>query len=253
MSDALRVRWTVTPQTPPRPWLACSRCHAVRPFRCSEKFRLNARGKILDAWLIYKCASCDNTWNRPVLERRNRRDIDPSYLHALETNDARWIRRYAFDVANLRNRAERVEEFMDVHTEKRLLSAGSNPLSRLEILLAIPVPTSLRTDRLLASELGLSRSRIEDLTGKGRLVVVEGGARSLRKSVRDGTRIVLDLATEVDRGDIARAAAGSEIGPPGERSSFAPFTGRRCRRADEGRRGALQVSDLRDGGGMKNS
>ena len=160
-----------------------------KSFRCSDKFRLNARGKILDAWLIYKCASCDNTWNRPVLERRNRRDIDPSYLHALQTNHAGWIRRYAFDTANLRSRAERVEEFMDVHTEKRLLSAGSQPLCRLEILLAISVATSLRTDRLLASELGLSRSRIEDLTVKGRLVVVEGGPRSSSgKSVRDGTR-----------------------------------------------------------------
>jgi hypothetical protein len=154
-----------------------------------------------------------------LLERRNRRDIDPSILHALESNDARWVRRYAFDTANLRKRAERVEEFMDVHTEKRLLSAGPQPFSRLEILLAIPVPTSLRTDRLLASELGLSRSRIEDLTMKGLLVVIEGGARSLRKSVRDGIRIALDLGTEVERGDIARAATGS---------SFSPLAGRRC-------------------------
>ena len=66
------------PRTPPRPWLACSRCRGIKPFRCSEKFRLNANGKRLDAWLIYRCASCDNTWNRPVLERRNRRDIDPA-------------------------------------------------------------------------------------------------------------------------------------------------------------------------------
>ena len=65
------------PRTPPQPWLACSRCRDIRPFRCSEKFRLNANGKRLDAWLIYRCGSCDNTWNRPVLERRNRRDIDP--------------------------------------------------------------------------------------------------------------------------------------------------------------------------------
>ena len=113
MSSILRVQWTITPSTPPQPWLACSRCRDIRPFRCSEKFRLNANGKRLDAWLIYRCGSCDNTWNRPVLERRNRRDIDPAFLHALETDDPQWIRRYAFDAASLRNRAERIEEFAD--------------------------------------------------------------------------------------------------------------------------------------------
>ena len=164
----------------------------VRPFRCSDKFRLNANGKRLDAWLIYRCASCDNTWNRPVLERRNRRDIDPLFLHALEANDPRWIRRYAFDVASLRNRAERVEEFMDVDIEKRLLSAGSNPSSELEILLAVAVPTCLRTDRLLASELGLSRRRIEDLTAKGRLAVAGADGRFENPCAME-RRIVFDL------------------------------------------------------------
>jgi hypothetical protein len=216
MSSILRVQWTITPSTPPQPWLACSRCRDNRPFRCSEKFRLNANGKLLDAWLIYRCGSCDNTWNRPVLERRNRRDIDPAFLHALETNDSQWIRRYAFDAAGLRNRAERIEEFADCDVGKRLLSAGPKPFSKLEILLAISVPTSLRTDRLLASELGLSRRRIDDLTAKGSLAAA--GARALRKSVHDGLTVTFDLGAEIDGGDIARAATGCEIGPPGRRS-----------------------------------
>jgi hypothetical protein len=206
MSSILRIQWTITPSTPPQPWLACNRCCDSRPFRCSEKFRLNANGKRLDAWLIYRCGSCDNTWNRPVLERRNRRDIDPAFLHALETNDPQWIRRYAFDVANLRNRTERIKEFTDVDIGKCLLSAGPRPFAKLEILLAVSVPTSLRTDRLLARELGLSRRRIEDLIAKGSLAVA--GARALRKSVHDGTRIVFDLGAETDAEVIARAAAG---------------------------------------------
>jgi hypothetical protein len=209
MSSILCVQWTIIPSTPPQPWLACSRCRDIRPFRCSEKFRLNANGKRLDAWLIYRCRSCDNTWNRPVLERRNRRDIDPLFLHALETNDPHWIRRYAFDVVSLRSKTERGEEFMDFEVHKRLLSAGPKPFSKLGILLAVSVPTSLRTDRLLASELGLSRRRIEDLTAKGRLAATAAGACALRKSVRDGTRIEFDLAAETDGEAIALAAAGS--------------------------------------------
>jgi hypothetical protein len=206
MSNILRVQWTITPSTPPQPWLACSRCRDIRPFRCSGKFRLNANGKRLDAWLIYRCGSCDNTWNKPVLERRNRRQIDPLFLHALETNDPHWIRRYAFDVASLRNRAERVEEFMDFDVRKRLQSAGPKPFSKLEILLAVSAPTNLRTDRLLASELGLSRKRIDDLAAKGSLALA--GSRALRKSVRDGLQIVLDLGAETD-GELIVQAAGA--------------------------------------------
>jgi hypothetical protein len=213
MSNAIRVRWTIKPRTPPQPWRACSRCRTIKPFRCSEKFRLNANGKRLDAWLIYRCGSCDNTWNRPVLERRNHRDIDPLFLRALEVNDPQWIRRYAFDAASLRNRAEWVEEFTDVDIEKRLLSTGSRPFAELEILLAVTVPTCLRADRLLASELGLSRRRIEALIAKGRLAAA--GARTLRKAVHDGARIVLYLGADMDCEAIARAAAGSAIGPPG--------------------------------------
>ena len=212
MSSALRVQWTITPRIPPQPWLACSRCRGIKPFRCSGKFRLNANGKRLDAWLIYRCVSCDNTWNRPVLERRNRRDIDPLFLHALEANHPQWICRYAFDIASLRNRAERVEEFSDVEIEKHVLSAGSKPLSELEILLAVPVPTCLRTDRLLASQLGLSRKRVEDLTEKGRegrrgstgapnIHTRWNGDRPLSWSGKDGEAI-------------AQAAAGSATEPP---------------------------------------
>ena len=208
MSSILRVQWTIVPSTPPQPWLACSRCRDVRPFRCSEKFRLNANGKRLDAWLIYRCGSCENTWNRPVLERRNRHDIDPLFLQALETNDPHWVRRYAFDIAGLRGKTERVEEFRDTDIRKRLLSAGPKPFSKLEILLAVSVPINLRTDRLLAGELGLPRRRIEDLTAKGSLAVA--GARALRKSVRDGLQIVFDLGGELD-GEAIAQAAGAEL------------------------------------------
>ena len=90
-----------------------------------------------------------------MLERRNRHDIDPLFLQALETNDPHWVRRYAFDVAGLRGKTERVEEFRDTDIRKRLSSAGPKPFSKLEILLAVSVPINLRTDRLLAGELGL--------------------------------------------------------------------------------------------------
>jgi len=206
MSSILRVQWTITPRALPEPWLGCSHCGGPKPFRCSGKFRLNANGKRLDAWLIYKCRDCDGTWNRPLFERRSRHEIDPTLLQALQANDQEWARRFASDVAGLRGRVDRIEEFPTAEIRKDVLSAGPAPFSKLEILLAVSGPAALRTDRLLANELGLSRSRIQDLLGKGRLAIMPGDGKALRRAVRDGTRVTLDLMAESDGGDIGKAA-----------------------------------------------
>src|SRR5688572_32660805 len=64
-------------------------------FPYTTLFRSN--GKRVDAWLIYKCMSCDNTWNRPVLERRHVSTIDPHLLASLQVNDPELSRRLALD------------------------------------------------------------------------------------------------------------------------------------------------------------
>ena len=102
--SVLCVRWTVATVVAPQPWLACSRCGSARPFVSSGKFRVNASGRTLDAWLVYKCSACAATWNRPVIERRKVRDIDPRMLEALQANDPGWERRVAFDVEDVLGR-----------------------------------------------------------------------------------------------------------------------------------------------------
>lgn len=189
MSDVLRVQWTIIPRTAPQPWLTCSRCGEARRFRCSDKIRVNANGKRLDAWLIYKCTGCGSTWNRPILERRPVRTIEQDFLTALHASEAGLTRRLAFDVADLRRSAERVEEFDDALVIKAVLSTTTMPARQLEILCRVPEPVGLRLDRLLANELRLSRSRIQGSAKTGDLVVFPS-VSSLRRPVRDGTRLV---------------------------------------------------------------
>ena len=193
MSDVLRVQWTITPRTAPQPWLACSRCGEAKRFRSSDKIRLNANGKRVDAWLIYKCTGCGSTWNRPILERRPVRAIEPDLLMALHTSEAALTRRFAFDVEGLRHSAGRVEEFDDALVTKTVLSESTMPARRLEILCSVPEPVGLRVDRLLANELRLSRSRIQKLARIGDFGLFPPGSQ-LRRPVRDGMRLVLDLA-----------------------------------------------------------
>lgn len=148
--------------------------------------------------------SCDNSWNFTILERQNRHDIEPALLAALESNDPALARRFAFDAAALRNRAGRVEESPDVTIRKELLDGEPEHADALALELRPEGTTPLRLDRLLAGELGLSRSRLQALDDRRRLTM--DGAKALRKPVRVGVAVRIDLAGEADCRAILSAA-----------------------------------------------
>ena len=200
MCQIVRVQWTIVPLTPPRPWIACSGCGGPRPFQSSGKVRLNANGRRLDAWLIYRCSACEKTWNRPIFERRNVRDIDAATLAALQSNDPDWIEGLAFDVEGLRQRAQRIDEFGDVDVRWRVLG-DVGPVDAMEIDMVVQQRACLRLDRLLAAELGISRPRLWVLQTEARLRVHPERADGLRRRIRDGMRAVI-----VPEGDAERHA-----------------------------------------------
>ncbi len=209
MSGILQVQWTVTPITAPQPIRPCNSCKRAQPFRSSRKFRLNANGKRLDAWLIYKCAGCGSTWNLPVFERRNVREIDPEILQALQSNDPALADTLAFDIGVLRPYAHEVLQSGDVAVHKQTLSLGQNIWSHLDILIEAPRSVPMRTDRLLARELKLPRKQQQRLSRVGQLGGHGLEERFLRRPVRDGMRLVIDLRPLENQADIARAAAGA--------------------------------------------
>lgn len=208
MSGLSRILWAIVPKTAPRPLVNCNRCGTVKAYRSSGKFRVNANGKRIDVWLIYRCVDCDNSWNFGIFERCNRRDIEPALLRALESNDTALAQRHAFDVVALRRSVARVEEFFDVAVHKQRLGDMKETATILELQLGLEMPTSLRLDRLLAGELGISRSKLQALEEKRLLVVDPDAAKALRKPARDGATIRIDLAGEPDRRAIISAAGG---------------------------------------------
>lgn len=212
MCTTLQVRWTIIATIAPRPWIVCSGCGGLRAFHCSNKIRLNANGRKLDAWLIYKCAACDKTWNRPLLERQNVRAIDPLLLVALQANDPDWVQAAAFDLDALRRLSQRVDEFPEVEVRKQLLR---DPVDwdRLSIDLAVPFPAGVRLDRLLASELEVSRSKVHALHQSGLLRTDPDRSDVLRRRIRNGSRVTLDLSTVSDRNLVWKPkAAGKASG-----------------------------------------
>ncbi|OCC02685.1 hypothetical protein BA190_22060 [Labrys sp. WJW] len=207
MCNLLKVRWTITPQIPPQPWLACAGCGIARPFRSSGKARLNANGRRLDAWLIYKCTVCDKTWNRPLFERRPVQDIPPDVLAALQANESAWIRRQAFDLTALRSHAFHIEESTEIDIDRQVLERADD-WSILLVELVVDLPVGIRLDRLLARELNLSRTRLQSNHRQGRLRLDHSHPEALRRRVTDGTCVRLDLGDEANRAMIGNAAAG---------------------------------------------
>lgn len=170
----------------------------MRAFQSSGKIRLNANGRKLDAWLIYKCLVCEKTWNRPILERQNVRDINADTLVSLQSNDPEWVRVEAFNFEPLKRKAQRVDEFDDYVIEKVTLREAED-WTKLVIDLVTPIPTGTRLDRLLALELRISRSRLQKLNEEGFLQATSDRANAMRRHTKTGTVVTIDLSNEADR------------------------------------------------------
>lgn len=198
MCNVLQVRWTIVPKIAPQPWIACSGCGGLRAFKSSNKIRLNANGRKLDAWLIYKCVTCDGTWNRPILERQNVRDTDHVVLEALHSNDPDWIRAETFNLKALRRKSRTIDEFAECEVRKQLLR-DDPAWKQLEIELSVPLPTCIRLDRLLSSELDISRSQFSTLRESALLRTNPDRADILRRRVKNGIRVTMDLSDLPDR------------------------------------------------------
>ena len=198
MHNILQVRWSITPKIAPRPWVTCSGCGCLRAFASSGRVRLNANGRKLDAWLIYKCTGCNRSWNRRIFERRNVHDVDGVTLEALQSNDPDRIRAEAFNLEALRGRSQRIDEFAEFEVRKELLGEAAG-WKHLQIEFSISFPARARLDRLLASELRVSRSRLNALHAAGLLKANPDRPDALRRRIRNGARISLDLSNQDDR------------------------------------------------------
>lgn len=207
MSGTLHVLWTIVSTVPPRPLLHCSRCRRQRAFASSGKFRLNANGRKLDAWLVYRCVVCGDSFNRPVFERRSRAEIAPELIEALHRNDAALARRVAFDLSG--GWAGGFEAAVETAIAKHLLEPAPVGVARLAIRIAAAGRAD-RADRLIARGLGVPRGEIDALARSGRLDIAGGSCKALARPLRDGALVGIDLTGRGDAQAIALRATGMD-------------------------------------------
>lgn len=85
----------------------CGGCGKKQEFVNSGKFRVNANGKSVDVWLIYRCKKCKHSWNLTVFERIRPGRISEELFEAFQSNDAEKAYEYGRDFDFLkRNNAE---------------------------------------------------------------------------------------------------------------------------------------------------
>lgn len=109
MTRKHRIKWLVVPKELPAVLRRCPKCGKKTEYENSGKFRVNANGSLLDIWLIYRCESCETSWNMAVYERIAAKDLDSGEYMGFLSNDAALAARYGSSrEVFAANRAEQV-------------------------------------------------------------------------------------------------------------------------------------------------
>ncbi len=214
MPGTLCITWTITSSASvsPMPILTCARCDTRQAFASSGRSRLNANGKRLDAWLIYRCTVCDQTWNRTIFERWARNTVDPELLDALQRNDPGLASKTALDTTGIKRWKPGGDHGLSV--AKAVASTCKADAVLLEITMRMPLPVpDIRCDKLLALGLGVSRSAVDKLARGGRLAFEPGATTALARPVRDGQRVWLKL-DGLGNAALLQAAASGQADTP---------------------------------------
>lgn len=185
------VTVTVASVAAPQIRRLCPRCRKSQLFASSGKFRVNANGKTLDCWLIYRCTLCDERWNYPIHERQPVKALDARELDALMQNDPAWAERHARDVARLRRLGVEIVPSPAIVVSCSGLSGIGSGL--VEIALVIEPGSEIRLDKLLAAVLRLQRAEIAALLVSGAMRIAPDNARAWKRRAVSGQCITLDL------------------------------------------------------------
>lgn len=140
---------TVTSMHAPTITWRCATCHRAEVFTCSDRFRTNSNGKLVDIWLIYRCRRCDATKNITVIERTRVRDVSRDLLRAAERNDPAMARRLARNIDLLRRSGAAVNSG-DRWTLLDVDGALSDPLPAA-FRLVFPEPLLVRLDAVVSA------------------------------------------------------------------------------------------------------
>jgi hypothetical protein len=184
-----RIEWRIVPRHTPLVLRRCPRCDGLRSYVSTDKFRVNAAGRKLDVWLIYRCRVCKHTWNSAILSRVTPESIDPELYQNFLSNDRETAWRYAFDYDLLKKNEVEYDPKIKFDVQGPRVEAGSGE-QPIELRITFAHPIFLRLETLLANELGISRSRLEALHESGAIAVASHG--KLSRKIKSEVLVKID-------------------------------------------------------------
>lgn len=144
----------------------CLRCTSGT-YCADGTFRVNANGKLLDVWLLARCAGCGKTINLTVLERVRVRAIDPSTLTRFHDNDPALVAKLLEDPALARRNGVGLDWDGAWTLQKTTADVSEADVIDISVRFVQRIPIRLTT--LFSVGLELSRSEVRRLIADGSL------------------------------------------------------------------------------------
>lgn len=168
MNTDRKAHWTVRQSGLPAVVKPCQDCAGQR-HRPAGKFRVNANGKLLDVWLLLRCAVCGRTSKVPVHERVQVHSLERARLLAYEANDPAVVRELAMSASLAAKNGYRLDwdGAWELQTDTPCYSPADS--ASLTVLISFELPAPVRVERLLMLGLGLSRAEVRRLVADQRI------------------------------------------------------------------------------------
>ena len=148
---------------------SCPKCGRKTHYKNTKKFRVNANGNILDIWLIYQCEECKHTLNLAIYERQKVSYIPKEEYQLFLDNNEQLAEMYGKNMKLfLKNKAsidfDRLNyDFVKLHESMESSDFGE----QIEVTISNPYRLKIRPEKQIAEVMGLSRSQVKSLLGKG--------------------------------------------------------------------------------------
>ena len=145
----------------------CGGCGCKTNYVSTNEFRVNANGNKVDVWLIYQCEKCKHTYNLSIHERVRPNEIKAEYDKFL-ANDQVTALAYGTDKSLfIRNKAEIDTEHVTYVIHKEEIG---KELQIEDLQIFNPYELKIRTDKVVAEILNLSRSEVKDLVRDKKII-----------------------------------------------------------------------------------
>lgn len=161
-----KIIWEVQYLSPLPVAKYCKKCGQKTNYASSGQFRVNAQGKALDIWLIYKCSQCQGTWNVTFFSRISPKALAPGLLEKFHHNDRQLARQYAMNAEILqRNSGE-------TGLPDYVVAGEDIPFNQeIELQIKTEYPSPLKLSAVIRKKMQISRKDYETMLSSGQIKV----------------------------------------------------------------------------------